>query len=303
MMTHKQDEIDKSSLQAETKSAAQPPVLEAGRRTRFAPSPTGHLHLGHAYSALCAWHYAGKDASNFVLRIDDLDHTRCRPEYVDQIISDLSWLGISWEAEPVFQSQRLSTYADALETLQKQDLIYPCYLSRAEISDLLSAPHGPSTVMPSTRDTLDNQMRQAREEAGHIPAWRLDMQKALAVTGPIYWTDKFGDAHLARPEQFGDIVIARRDIQASYHLSVILDDYRDGIDLVVRGADLKNSTDLHRLLQILLDLPAPNYHHHHLICDETGKRLAKRDDARALSAYRKQQLSPQDILSLLPDIS
>lgn len=274
----------------------------SSRRTRFAPSPTGHLHIGHAYSALCAWHYAGYDAANFILRIDDLDYTRCRPDYVSQITSDLSWLGLSWASEPVFQSARLAQYATALKRLQDLDLVYPCYLSRTEIGDLLSAPHGPSSFMPSTRTSLSDEMRRDREDAGQIPAWRLDSKKAIATAGPLTWQDSIGTEHAATPEIFGDVVIARRDIQASYHLSVVIDDYTDGIDLVVRGADLKEATHLHRLLQALLSIPAPLYQHHELICDDAGKRLAKRDDAKSLIAYRDAGLTLAELQKMMPVI-
>ena len=270
-------------------------------RTRFAPSPTGYLHLGHAYSALCAWHHAGKDADRFILRIDDLDHTRSRPEFTDQIISDLTWLGIGWASTPPFQSQRLTNYADALLRLQDMDLVYPCYLSRTELADILSAPHGPAEFTPSTRALLDDETRQKRIEAGHIPAWRLDIKKAMAKAGPVAWQDKQGKTHKAMPEQFGDVIIARRDIQASYHLSVILDDFIDGIELVVRGEDLREATHLHRLLQALLDLPPPLYHHHKLILDEAGKRLAKREDAKSLKAYRNQNMTLEQLIQMLPE--
>lgn len=278
-------------------------------RTRFAPSPTGHLHLGHAYSALCAWHYAGGDPARFVLRIDDLDHTRCRPDYTAQIISDLHWLGISWAAAPIYQSHRLARYAEALAQLQEMGMIYPCYLSRAELGQILSAPHDDNIdATPSTRDLLSKAEKQHRDNTGQTPAWRLDMKKAIAHVGATHvgaalsWSDHNGQTHHATPEIFGDTVIARRDIQASYHLSVVLDDHDDGIELVVRGQDLFASTHLHRLLQALLDLPPPCYHHHRLICDEHGKRLAKRDQARALSTYRDQGISPDQLKKTLPII-
>ena len=272
-----------------------------GWRTRFAPSPTGHLHLGHAYSALCVWASANKRPENFVLRIDDLDHTRCRSHYTKQILDDLDWLGIQWAETPPYQSTRLQTYADALTKLREMDLVYPCYLTRTEISTFLSAPHHTPDMIPSTRGKLSASEEKARQDAGNIPAWRLDMTKALARTGPLSWQGHDGAIHAAEPGKFGDIILARKDIQASYHLSVVLDDAADNISLVVRGDDLTDATHIHRLLQTLLNLPTPHYYHHKLVRDETGKRLAKRDDAQSLLSYRNQGLSLDNVIKMLPD--
>ena len=270
-------------------------------RTRFAPSPTGYLHLGHAYSALTVWGFAGQSPKNFVLRVDDLDHTRCRREFTEQIYTDLEWLGISWASKPCFQSDRLATYAAALAQLKDLDLVYPCYLSRTELSDILSAPHGHTKPIPSTRNSLSYADQKTRQAAGQIPAWRLDMEKAIQHVGQLTWTRHDGTNYPANPGQFGDVIIARKDLQASYHLSVVLDDNQDNIDLVVRGKDLEDATHLHRLLQTILDLPAPRYYHHDLICDDTGKRLAKRDDARSLIHYRKQGVTLSDLKDMLPN--
>ena len=271
-------------------------------RTRFAPSPTGHLHLGHAYSALCVWHYAGGDPQNFLLRIDDLDYTRSRPEYVQQIYSDLHWLGIRWQQAPQFQSQRLPRYQAAFVALKQQELIYPCYLSRVETSEIQSAPHDAPERAASTKGALSQKEQQRRHQAGVQPAWRLDMQRACEMAGPLFINTLHHGTQPAHPEAFGDVIIARRDIQASYHLSVILDDSDAEIELVVRGKDLEPSTHIHRLLQTLLDIEPPLYHHHQLITDDAGKRLAKRDDSRALSSYREKGWSAERIREYLPDI-
>ena len=271
-------------------------------RTRFAPSPTGNLHLGHAYSALTVWAFAGQSPDHFVLRIDDLDHTRCRSEYTEQIYTDLQWLGISWASEPRFQSERLATYAAALAQLKDLDLVYPCYLSRTELSDILSAPHGLTKPIPSTRHSLSYAEQKTRQAAGQIPAWRLDMEKAIQHVGQLTWAKHDGANCPADPSRFGDVIIARKDLQASYHLSVVIDDNQDDIDLVVRGKDLEDATHLHRLLQAILALPAPRYYHHDLICDDTGKRLAKRDDARSIIHYRKQGVTLSDLKDMLPNL-
>ena len=284
-------------------------VTRSAFKTRFAPSPTGHLHMGHAYSALVAFEAVNRDPARFCLRIDDLDHTRSRPEYVRQLKEDLAWLGISWAEPPLWQSKRLGRYQEALEQLKEAGLIYPCFLSRKELNSLLSAPHDTGMPAPHTRDLLSSLEHEKRSQSGEAPAWRLDMKKAIALahqkrglTGPFQRQNLDGSTHLAQPDLFGDIVIARKDIGASYHLSVVLDDADSEIDLVVRGQDLESSTDIHLLLQILLDLPHPIYHHHRLICDADGKRLAKRDDARALLAYRNQGMSADEFIALLPDL-
>ncbi len=276
-------------------------------RTRFAPSPTGKLHLGHAYSALTAWNAAGQSKELFCLRIDDLDHTRCRPAYTKQIEDDLSWLGLQWAESPLVQSQRLQRYAEALEKLKSDKLVYPCYLTRRELSSLLSAPHGRAEKAPATftRGLLSQAEQHQREVTGHVAAWRLDCEAALARTGTLIWQDYAGISHEVNKEQMladeGDVVLGRRDIAASYHLSVVLDDADSLSELVVRGEDLESSTPLHRLLQELLDLPSPVYLHHPLVCDENGKRLAKRDHTTSLIALRTAGFSPADVITMMPD--
>ena len=288
-------------LNAQKKTATRP------MRSRFAPSPTGELHLGHAYSALTAWKASGQSAELFCLRIDDLDHTRCRPAYTKQIKDDLSWLGLQWTETPLVQSKRLQRYAEALEKLKADKLLYPCYLTRREINSLLSAPHDSSeqAPAPSTRGLLSQAEQHQREINGHMAAWRLDCKAALARTGTLIWQDYAGTSHQVGIEQMpaekGDVVLGRRDIAASYHLSVVLDDADSQIDLVVRGADLESSTPLHRLLQELLGLPSPVYLHHPLVYDKNGKRLSKRDHDTSLATLRAAGFSPSDVIAMMPD--
>ena len=288
-------------LNAQKKTATRP------MRTRFAPSPTGELHLGHAYSALTAWKATGQSAELFCLRIDDLDHTRCRPAYTKQIKDDLSWLGLQWAETPLVQSKRLQRYAEALEKLKADKLLYPCYLTRREVNSLLSAPHDSSeqTPAPSTRGLLSQAEQHQREINGYVAAWRLDCKAALARTGTLIWQDYAGTSHQVGIDQMpadrGDVVLGRRDIAASYHLSVVLDDADSQVELVARGADLESSTPLHRLLQELLGLPTPVYLHHPLVCDKNGKRLSKRDHDTSLTALRAAGFGPADVIAMMPD--
>ena len=251
-------------------------------KTRFAPSPTGQLHLGHAFSALVA----ARLGAGYHLRIDDIDHTRCRPEFTDQIYDDLKFLGLDWTGDVTRQSDRLSFYEEALQTLRKMDLVYPCYLTRAELATVLSAPQ----EAPLATDTVLSRNEQARRaEQGMVPAWRLRTGAAMQQSGAISWTDLGTATH--RPVDMsahGDVVIARRDIGTSYHLSVVVDDAMDGVSLVTRGADLEDSTHVHRLLQALLGLPVPAYYHHDLVRDEQGTRLAKRSRSQAIAELPDQ---------------
>jgi glutamyl-Q tRNA(Asp) synthetase len=263
--------------------------------TRFAPSPTGPLHLGHAYSAILAHDMARAKNGRFLLRIEDIDQARCRPEYETAIYDDLEWLGLSWQ-QPVFrQSERLATYQSELSHLADMGLTYSCNCTRADIRAALSAPQeggiGPDgPIYPGTC--------QGRQGDGAV---RLNMKLAMAMTGQLAFVEtgekpqrhRLDAAQMAT--QVGDIVLARRDIGTSYHLSVVLDDAAQGVTHVVRGQDLFTSTGIHVLLQRLLGLPTPIYHHHSLIRDDQGKRLAKRDDARALSKYRADGVTPTDI--------
>ncbi|KQM64347.1 glutamyl-Q tRNA(Asp) synthetase [Sphingomonas sp. Leaf17] len=249
--------------------------------TRFAPSPTGRLHLGHAASAIAAHDRARRAGGRFVLRIEDIDGTRSRAEHVATILDDLAWLGLTWDGPVVFQSQRLATYAAALDRLKARGLVYRCYCTRAEIAASASAPHGAVPVYPGTCRGLDPATR------GHDPhSWRIDMAAAVAAAGPLIWQDSTAGRVVADPLAQGDVVLARKDAAASYHLAVTVDDAAQGVTDIVRGLDLFAATDVHRLLQALLDLPVPAYHHHPLLTDDQGRRLAKRHGAPALADLR-----------------
>ena len=255
--------------------------------TRFAPSPTGDLHLGHACSAVLAHSAARGAGGRFVLRIDDIDGSRSREEYVGASLADLAWLGIDWDGEPVRQSQRLGAYAAALDNLRARDLVYPCFCTRADIAASLSAPHGPSgAVYPGTCRDLAAEERARRIAAGEAHCWRLDMNRAAAGAGHLAWEEAGQGLRTADPLAHGDIVLARKDAPASYHLASTLDDAAMGVTHIIRGADLIASTDVHRLLQALLGLPTPLYRHHALVCGPNGKRLAKRDAAASLASLR-----------------
>jgi glutamyl-Q tRNA(Asp) synthetase len=270
--------------------------------SRFAPSPTGRLHLGHAYSALLAHDYARDRGGRFLLRIEDIDPGRARPEHVEGIIEDLGWLGLAWDGEVLFQSRRRQLYAEALDRLKGQSLVYPCFCTRsaiaAEIAASASAPHGPDgPLYPGTCRRLPPEER-ARRTASEPHAWRLDVAHAAALAGPLYWHD--GDTEvLAEPEAAGDVVLARKDAPTSYHLAVTVDDAAQGVTDVVRGRDLYAATDIHRLLQALLGLPTPHYHHHPLLLDEEGRRLAKRTGAPALADLRAGGADPAEIVARL----
>ena len=300
--------------------------------TRFAPSPTGALHLGHAYAARVAHDFAARSGGKMILRIDDIDHSRCRDEFIPPILENLAWLGLNWygvDCQGVThsgiqhnhasrQSSRKAQYRAALKTLENLGLIYPCYLSRRELNELLSAPHElPSTLIKTdqshqqvainTDQLLSTNERKLRQSAGRGPAWRLRMSAALKMAqqtdpNPISWFDHIIGHQVAKPEVFGDIVIARADIAISYHLSVVVDDALDGVNLVTRGNDLAQYTHLHRLLQALLCLPVPEYCHHALVLDAAGKRLAKRDSAFELINMRKLDNDPANFFAKMPPL-
>jgi glutamyl-Q tRNA(Asp) synthetase len=248
--------------------------------TRFAPSPTGRLHLGHAASAIRAHDFARGAGGRFLLRIEDIDGTRSREEHVAGILEDLAWLGLDWDGPVVRQSQRLALYDDALDRLREAGLAYPCVCTRADIAASLSAPHGPAgAIYPGTC--------RARAVDLSLPhCWRLDMARAVAFAGPLAWHDAAAGTVEADPLAHGDVVLARKDAPASYHLAVTVDDAAQGVTDIVRGDDLFASTHVHRLLQALLDLPTPRYHHHPLLTGPDGKRLAKRDGAPSLADLR-----------------
>ena len=250
--------------------------------TRFAPSPSGRLHLGHAYSAA-----VGRDAGElFRLRIEDLDPGRCKPEFVHGILEDLRWLGISWDGELLFQSQRTHLYEQALDRLRERGLVYPCFCTRADIAASLTAPHGDAgSSYPGTcRDLPDDPQRRAK--TSH--SWRLDSARALAISGLPGWTEHDGQRFSATASDIGDAILARKDAPSSYHLACVVDDAASGVTQVVRGADLRPSTPVQRLLQELLGLPEPTYRHHPLVLHDDGRRLAKRDLAPTLAAMRDQ---------------
>jgi glutamyl-Q tRNA(Asp) synthetase len=254
-----------------------------GLTTRFAPSPTGRLHLGHAYSAVIGHRMARADGGQFLLRIEDLDQTRSRPEFVAGIEEDLHWLGIGWDDEPLVQSTRTQVYASALDRLRIRGLVYPCFCTRADIAASLTAPHGDagSSYSGTCRALPDDPERRA--SAAHC--WRLDCGKALAIAGLPSWEED-GRRFDAGASDIGDAILARKDAPASYHLACVVDDAASGVTLVVRGMDLRSSTPTQRLLQLLLDLPQPAYLHHPLITHGDGRRLAKRDLAPTLAAMR-----------------
>ncbi len=250
--------------------------------TRFAPSPTGRLHLGHAYSAAIGHARARADGGRFLLRIEDLDPARSRPEFVAGIEEDLRWLGLEWDGEPLVQSQRTEVYAAALDRLKALGLVYPCFCTRADIAQSLTAPHGDAgSSYPGTcRGLPDDPERRATTPH----SWRLDCAKALAITDLPSWVEDNGETFRADARDIGDAILARKDAPASYHLSCVVDDSTSGVTLVVRGADLRPSTPIQRLLQDLLGLPAPTYLHHPLVTHGDGRRLAKRDLAPTLAA-------------------
>jgi glutamyl-Q tRNA(Asp) synthetase len=250
--------------------------------TRFAPSPTGWLHLGHAYSAVAAHAAARAGGGKFRLRIEDLDQTRSRPEFVAGIEDDLRWLGLDWDEPVLVQSQRTAAYGDALDRLRSRGLVYACFCTRADIAQSLTAPHGDTaSAYPGTcRGLPDDPPRRAATPH----CWRLDSAGALDLIGLPSWHE--ARRFEARRDDLGDAILARKDAPASYHLACVIDDAASGVNLVVRGADLRASTPIQRLLQELLGLPEPAYCHHALVTHEDGRRLAKRDRAPTLAAMR-----------------
>jgi glutamyl-Q tRNA(Asp) synthetase len=251
--------------------------------TRFAPSPTGRLHLGHAYSAVIGHARAREEGGQFLLRIEDLDPTRSRLEFVSGIEQELRWLGLEWAERPLVQSERGAIYAAALEQLKARRLVYPCFCTRADIAAALNAPHGPAPAYPGTCRGLPEDPELL---AASPHSWRLDSAKALAIAGLPTWQEE--DRRFTASEyDVHDEILARKDAPASYHLACVIDDVASGVTLVARGADLRFSTPIQRLLQELLRLPAPAYLHHPLITHADGRRLAKRDLAPTLAAMRE----------------
>ena len=261
--------------------------------TRFAPSPTGPLHLGHAFAALFAFDEARKSGTRFLLRMEDIDTTRSRPEYEQGIYDDLRWLGLTWEEPVRKQSEHFAEYRAALERLRALGLLYPCFCTRREIQEEIAragqAPHGPEGPMyPGICKKLSADEVASRIAEGRDYALRLDLEKAIALAGrDLVWKDLAHGEFTADPSSLGDVVLARKDTPTSYHLAVVVDDAAQDITLVTRGEDLLGATHLHRVLQALLGLPVPFWKHHRLITDENGRRLAKRDDARSLRTLRE----------------
>ena len=270
--------------------------------TRFAPSPTGRLHLGHAYAALFAARAAR--GGRFLLRIEDIDATRCRPEFEQGIYDDLAWLGLTWETPVRRQSDHMADYATALERLKAQGLIYPCFCTRAEIRAEIAragaAPHGSEgPLYPGTCRRLDAAERVERIASGTPYALRLDAEKASGIAGPLTWHDRERGTIAADPRTHGDVVLARKETPTSYHLSVTLDDHLQGITLVTRGTDLFEATHVHRLLQALLGLATPDYHHHAMVAGPGGERLAKRAGAPTLQSLRDTGRTPAEVREMV----
>jgi glutamyl-Q tRNA(Asp) synthetase len=278
--------------------------------TRFAPSPTGFLHLGHAFAALTAWRRARAAGGRFLLRLEDIDAGRCRAEFSDAILDDLAWLGLDWDGDVRVQSAHFPEYRAALDRLDAQGLVYPCFCTRAEIlreiGDSAAAPHTPdgAPLYPGTCRALPADDRAARIEAGIPQALRLNMAAALACVGTDLTFEEEGTGIIAcAPEKFGDLVVARKDAPASYHLCVTHDDALQGVTLVTRGDDLMGATDVQRLLQALMGWPAPVYAHHRLLTDARGRRLAKRDHAATLRDLRARGVSAAEARAMagVPD--
>ena len=264
--------------------------MTAALRTRFAPSPNGALHLGHAYAAMRAHDLARAMGGAFVLRIEDIDGVRSRPELVAAIYQDLQWLGLDWDGPVLFQSARLAAYDAALADLDARGLLYPCFCTRGQIvaaSERSGAKSGPDgLVYPGTCRALSVGERASRI-ASEPHSWRLDMARATATTGPLVWHDLAAGAQPARPHLFGDVILARKDAPASYHLAVTLDDAHQAISHVVRGMDLFAASHVHRILQALLGLPTPVYLHHALLAGADGRKLAKSQGAAGLAQLRR----------------
>jgi glutamyl-Q tRNA(Asp) synthetase len=282
-----------------------PPVL------RFAPSPNGELHLGHAFSALLGFREARANSGRFLLRIEDLDAGRSQSRFIAGIFADLAWLGLAWEEPVLLQSRRAPAYAEAVARLAAMHLLYPCFATRSMVAAAAGGGRDPdgAPLLRRPRPDAGAEAARRRAAAGEPCALRLDMRRAVAVAAaklagrPLCFCELDAGAAprtvRARPERWGDAVIVRKDAPASYHLAVVVDDAFQGITQVVRGHDLFAATDLHRLLQVLLDFPAPVYRHHRLITDADGRKLAKRARSMSLAALRGQGLTPADIRRLV----
>lgn len=267
-----------------------------GRVTRFAPSPTGLLHLGHAHAAL----FARQAGARCLLRIEDIDAARCRPDYAEALVEDLAWLGFRWDGEIRVQSRHFPEYRRVLDSLSGRGLLYPCFCTRGDIAAAIAAQHGaPAHIYPGTCRNLPRAEGEARIARGDAYALRLDTARAMAATGPLSFTDLIHGPRRCTPEAQGDVVLARKDVPVSYHLCVTHDDALQGVTLVTRGEDLLEATDVHRLLQTLMGWPEPLYAHHALILGPDGKRLAKRDKAPTLRALREAGVTASEIRAQL----
>lgn len=280
--------------------------------TRFAPSPSGLLHLGHAYSAKLNYDYAQQNGGEFLIRIEDIDHLRCKSEFEEALFEDLEWLGLSWTKPVRKQSEHFEDYADALSKLNEMGLLYPCFCTRRdirnEIEESARAPHlgpkmGPEGIIyPGICKRMTNFEREQKLKENVPHAMRLDLEKALAlVNDPLYWTDIKSGTQKADPALLGDVVLARKDFPTSYHLSVVVDDHIQGITHVIRGQDLYYASHFHRLLQFLLDLATPTYDHHPLLTTKDGNRLAKRDKSITIKSIRESGASPDQIEEMIKE--
>lgn len=272
--------------------------------TRFAPSPTGSLHLGHVYAALFARDLAVKHGGIFLLRFEDIDTTRVREHFYSETEQDLRWLDIQWSGTALRQTSRFAVYQQALERLKELGVVYPCFCTRKdiqrELSNITRAPHGPDgPLYPATCKGLGAEDISTKIALGEEPCWRLDAEKAQQLTGELTFKDaRYGEIPVQH-QLLGDLVLARKDIGTSYHIAVVIDDAFQNITDVSRGRDLLESTHLHRILQTLLALPEPRYHHHPLVCDEHGERLAKRNAALSIASLREQGKQPAEVIKLM----
>jgi glutamyl-Q tRNA(Asp) synthetase len=268
--------------------------------TRFAPSPTGELHLGHAYSAGIAWRRAREAGGKFLLRIEDIDIRRCRREFEASILADLEWLGFGWDGDVRRQSEHFRDYGRALDQLGARELVYPCFCSRADIAAAGSAPHGPDgPIYPGTCRHLSAEERHDRIAEGREFCLRLNCDRAATEAGTYNFFDEGQGTIQGNALLFGDVVLARKDTPTSYHLAVTVDDHLQGVTLVTRGVDLLPSTHVHALLQKLLGYSTPRYAHHRLLTDPSGRRLAKRDRAVTLRSLRESGKTAEDVRAML----
>ena len=271
--------------------------------TRFAPSPTGLLHIGHVFSALEGWRLARDNAGRFLLRIEDIDQARCRDTYTQAIHEDLAWLGLDWDGEVRRQSDHLDAYASVLGELRARRLVYPCFCTRREIAREVerasAAPHGPlGLIYPGTCRSLDSAQAEARLEAGDSHAWRLDVARSMEETGPLAWRTFDGRTIPVDAGSIGDVVLARKDIPTSYHLAVTHDDHLQGVTVVTRGDDLAPATHVHCLIRGLMGWREPLHHHHRLLRGKDGRRHAKRDRSVTIRSLREAGLAPEEVLAM-----